>query len=283
MSVAITRAIWQSSPVGGGELLVLLALADYASDDGWCWPSAATLAHRVHLSRRQVFRVLRALEERGLITLERGTGPQRSNRYRVAAAQFPTADTEVITGDHHGDTGVTMMVTSASVDGDTGVTRSVRDPQTLPSSLADAHTREQQAGPGAERDRDAYEALVQLHARYSAVRSARADDELRGFAAAGIRAADVAALQEVIRDEPWPYIAAILARVQADRAAGRDPWPERPAAGRPAAAGRGPDRAAPGPRGVAGNRARGSVRPSWLGPGVLVPTPQPEPAGTDVA
>jgi len=50
------------------ELLVLLALADRANDDGTgCWPSVRTMALESRCSERTVQRILHVLRERGLI------------------------------------------------------------------------------------------------------------------------------------------------------------------------------------------------------------------------
>lgn len=55
------------------ETLVLIALADYASDDTReCWPSMKTIARRSRCDRRSARRIIRRLEERGL--LESATG-----------------------------------------------------------------------------------------------------------------------------------------------------------------------------------------------------------------
>lgn len=258
MSLAATRAVWAGAPASGGELLVLLALADHADDAGWCWPSAQRLAAYTRLSRRQVFRHVRRLEQRGLLEVERRAGPAAANRYRLVTTTTPppgdTRDTTDDAGvaitvtpttpaagarhDATHDAGDITPVTPTSRDGDAGVTRSLRD---LPSfSLG-----EQESPHEVTR---AYEALVRLHARYSATRTTKADAELRAISKGGVRASDVAAVQhEIAATEEnahapvhWPYVAAILRRVQADRAAGRDPWPggaadhgTPPARGRP--------------------------------------------------
>lgn len=55
------------------DTLVLIALADFASDDTrQCWPSIATIARRARLTRRGVQKRLRALEARGLVQTAQG-------------------------------------------------------------------------------------------------------------------------------------------------------------------------------------------------------------------
>ena len=282
MSVAASRAVWASAPVGGGELLVLLALADHADEGGLCWPSATTLAAHVRLSKRQVLRHLLKLEDRGLLFIERRAGPAATNRYRLTLPQLvvtPTTpragdtgvtadDTSPVTpasppvDDAHdtgSDTHDTTLVTPTTAGGDAGVTRSVRDPS-LTSFLEIDN----------EANNQTYLALQRLHARFASTRSRRVDTELRGLATAGLRHSDVALIEEDARDYPnWPYVVAILRRVQGDRAAGREPWPERAPRFGPSAAG-GPAHArAVGPRSMASRRASGipSVRYAKLVPG----------------
>lgn len=69
------------------EKLVLVALADYTSDDTReCWPSIATIARRACCDRRTAQRRLKALEERGLIERAIGGhqyGKNSASRYRL--------------------------------------------------------------------------------------------------------------------------------------------------------------------------------------------------------
>jgi hypothetical protein len=49
------------------EKLVLLALADYANDEGECWPGQDHIAEKTDLVRETVLRLLRSLEKQSLI------------------------------------------------------------------------------------------------------------------------------------------------------------------------------------------------------------------------
>lgn len=75
--------VWENAPVRSGELLVLLALADHANDSGTCFPSVARLAERARLSLRQTQRVLRHLEEIGLIGREPHGGRRGTDLFEV--------------------------------------------------------------------------------------------------------------------------------------------------------------------------------------------------------
>tara|TARA_R110000751_G_scaffold307640_1_gene430303 strand:- start:4268 stop:4981 length:714 start_codon:yes stop_codon:yes gene_type:complete len=65
---------------------VLLVLANYADQDGVCWPSVATIARKTRLSERGVQKALRVLEGEGLIAAQpdrRVLGRGSSIRYRL--------------------------------------------------------------------------------------------------------------------------------------------------------------------------------------------------------
>ena len=73
MSIALMTAIWEMdfTPV---DKLVLLALADWANEDGKCWPSIAKIAAKTGCGERTVQRALREAENRGLLTRHENKG-----------------------------------------------------------------------------------------------------------------------------------------------------------------------------------------------------------------
>lgn len=75
--------VWRRAQFAGGELLVLLALADWADDDGQCWPKIPAIAEKSRLSERQVYRVMAAFREAGILTAETGGGRGKSNVYHI--------------------------------------------------------------------------------------------------------------------------------------------------------------------------------------------------------
>jgi hypothetical protein len=82
--------VWASAPAEGRELLLLLALADNANDDGGeCWPSHRTLAKKCRCSVRHVKRLLATLAERDLITI----GVQQGGHDRTPDALRPNSYT----------------------------------------------------------------------------------------------------------------------------------------------------------------------------------------------
>ncbi|MAU40997.1 MAG: hypothetical protein CMF31_05175 [Kordiimonas sp.] len=69
--------------------VVLLALADYANDDGECWPGLDVIMHKSRLSRRAVQKQIKALEEAGIIARAaryRDNGSNASNQYILKMA-----------------------------------------------------------------------------------------------------------------------------------------------------------------------------------------------------
>lgn len=68
MSVKVSGWVWEHAPVKSGELVVLLALADNAHDDGrGAYPSQTELARKARMTGRQVRNCLKALETAGHI------------------------------------------------------------------------------------------------------------------------------------------------------------------------------------------------------------------------
>lgn len=65
---------------------VLMALADAADDDGYCWPSVPTLARKTCMDERSVQRLLKKLKDNGLVQVQarfRNDGSPTSNGYRL--------------------------------------------------------------------------------------------------------------------------------------------------------------------------------------------------------
>ncbi|HZK06447.1 MAG TPA: helix-turn-helix domain-containing protein, partial [Actinomycetaceae bacterium] len=65
------------------ETLVMLALADFADEDGTCWPSQATLARRARVGVRTLRTHVKRLEELGLLGRARRGGGGRGRQSDV--------------------------------------------------------------------------------------------------------------------------------------------------------------------------------------------------------
>jgi len=93
MSIKVTQKVWRAADrLRGNDMLLLLALADYANDHGECWPSVRTLAARMGLCERTIYKLISRAVRAGYITVVSGGGKGRSNRYRLML--------EVIAGEH---------------------------------------------------------------------------------------------------------------------------------------------------------------------------------------
>lgn len=84
--------VWRHSRVRQGDLLVLLAIADFADDDGRAFPSIATLAEKSRLKERMTQYAIRNLVEIGELEIEPNGGPRGCHVYHVRTLE---ADAEV--------------------------------------------------------------------------------------------------------------------------------------------------------------------------------------------
>ena len=90
MSIRLTSQIWDSGRYEQTALLVLLALADQANDDGVCWPAVSTIAARARCSARYVRTLLGEFEKDGWISIEHREG--KPSMYRLT---IPTPEPQI--------------------------------------------------------------------------------------------------------------------------------------------------------------------------------------------
>ena len=81
MSIRLMTSVWSRSDLSSTQKLVLLAFADWANDDGYCWPSINQIAIKSSMTDRSVQRILRQLEDMQFIKREDVVG--KGNRYWV--------------------------------------------------------------------------------------------------------------------------------------------------------------------------------------------------------
>lgn len=74
-------AVWDREDLSSTQKLVLLALADWANDEGLCWPSIDRVAKKSSLKKRAVQLAIRSLEEMQFIRREEVIG--RGNKYWI--------------------------------------------------------------------------------------------------------------------------------------------------------------------------------------------------------
>lgn len=91
MSIKVMSKVWDSSQQKGSALLMLLALADFANEDGYCWPSIGTLAHKSRMSERETQRIIKKLEQDCEIYVQRNAGRTKSSKYLILLDLSETA------------------------------------------------------------------------------------------------------------------------------------------------------------------------------------------------
>ena len=91
MSIAAMNWVWTLEDLGPTETLLMMALADAADDDGFCWPSQVVLARKARQTDRNVRRLITRLSRQGLLRVEHrsSTGGRRSNRYWLNVGYRP--------------------------------------------------------------------------------------------------------------------------------------------------------------------------------------------------
>ena len=89
MSIAISNKVWELYDGGGSELLCLLALGDWADDNGNCYPSIASIAKKIRVTDRYAKRLIHRLIDAGYVRVignQYGGAPGSTRKYRL---EFP--------------------------------------------------------------------------------------------------------------------------------------------------------------------------------------------------
>jgi hypothetical protein len=128
MSIEVMTYVWKNSPSKSGRLLVLLALADRAHDNGICWPGVNELAKKARLGPRQVERALKELEADGEIERPKGR-PSERFPYRIRQDDGPSPTT-----------GSSSPMTGSSV---AGVGTPIQEPSVDPSKEPSVDNRDE--------------------------------------------------------------------------------------------------------------------------------------------
>ncbi len=111
--------VWEYSKAKGGELLLLLAIADHAHDDGkGSYPSVGSLAKKTRMSERQEQRNIQALAGSGDLVVTPNQGRNGTNLYSIPMSprQNVTPTFETGRGDISGKEGVTSVSPKSSLN-----------------------------------------------------------------------------------------------------------------------------------------------------------------------
>jgi hypothetical protein len=83
MSIKVATQVWNGSRHKSGNLLVLLALADHADDQGKAWPGIPLLARKARLSQRHTRRCLNHLASSCEVEILPNRAPSGRNLYQI--------------------------------------------------------------------------------------------------------------------------------------------------------------------------------------------------------
>lgn len=111
MSLRVMSHVWANSKQKGAALLLLLAMADIADDQGDCFPSADYLAKKARVEVRSIQRAVSKLVEAGELVVfdkcgTKGRNGQKTNLYRLVLTTVESA-LALPVPDRSGDVGVT--------------------------------------------------------------------------------------------------------------------------------------------------------------------------------
>ena len=96
MSVKLMTIAWDS-PAKGNDLLILLAMCDFSSDEGVCYPSKSTVAKKAKVGATTCKHIMGAYEDIGLWKSEkrlRENGSSSSNIYTINIEMLKNIDYE---------------------------------------------------------------------------------------------------------------------------------------------------------------------------------------------
>lgn len=80
--------VWAYSSRRGSDLLMMLAIADFADDEGNAYPAVPTLAQKCRMSDRNANHILVALRAAGELEIRHSEGPKGTNRYRIVLPEL---------------------------------------------------------------------------------------------------------------------------------------------------------------------------------------------------
>ena len=116
MSIRIMSHVWNMEIEDSTAKLALMALADFADDDGYCFPSYEVLAKKISKSKRTAIRAVEKLTELGFLQKEKRElkdGTSSANLYKILS------ENDRVTQTHPRVTNEKERVTSMTLPSDT--------------------------------------------------------------------------------------------------------------------------------------------------------------------
>lgn len=128
MSVRWITRVWDESPYEGARLLIHLAMADHANDEGWFFMAQTTIARKARCSVEYVRKTVQQMQTDGVVVIERkGHSKGKATEYRLlpnkvgqsAEVNSPTTgeqlpNSEGVTPQLHSATSVTYIQTTTT-------------------------------------------------------------------------------------------------------------------------------------------------------------------------
>jgi len=142
MSIYVMMTVFETTKLTSSEKLVALSLADNARDDGGSvYPGISTTSDKTALSERTVQRILRSLEEKGVLAVQK----QSTNNFPTVYKFLLSDDRKhLAVDDPRGDVvtppdslGVTLTTVGGDIDdswGCHGVTQNINKPSIEPTT-----------------------------------------------------------------------------------------------------------------------------------------------------
>lgn len=153
MSIKVMTYVWDHSPHTGSDLLMLLALADHANDQGKAWPSIPTLAKKSRVGKRQAIYIIQKLEKAGSISIEHGVGRGHVSVYTIKGAtectNYQKGATECTIPEekvHPSAPFREEKVHSSVIKGAVECTRTIIEPSLRENLDTNTHAREKKVG-----------------------------------------------------------------------------------------------------------------------------------------
>jgi hypothetical protein len=116
-------AVWECSLQKNAGLLIMLAIADHADDDGIAYPGVPRLARKARVTERHARRLIHQLARAGEIEIASGAGKNGTNVYRIKLPLINRHPDKL-----SADAEVRSPLTPASAPPDTRVRQTIREP-----------------------------------------------------------------------------------------------------------------------------------------------------------
>lgn len=84
MSVKYSSKVWEDTSIKKhSDLVLMLAIADHANDDGIAWPGLSSLGRKTRMSRRTIQRAIDRMSKSGKLVIEQEGRGRATSLYRV--------------------------------------------------------------------------------------------------------------------------------------------------------------------------------------------------------